>query len=355
MGILDLMSQPLPSQPTAAFSDKVKAYVFQEGHDREVKAELSVLEGHIARPNAFIWLDIEGAQSEDLLLAQQYFGLHPLAVEDALHAHQRAKVEPYSDFWFVVMHSATLEDDPQKAHDTHLQIHETALFIGQRFILSVRHKPTFEASEIIRRWELVPESWRYSSTSLVYVIFDQLVDSFGPLTDEIGERLARIRKRLVSDSALRPSTLQHIFTMETVAQEAYSVAMTMRDVLPPFMRSEDESLISGLAAPYYRDVHDHAVAIVERLSTERDLSVRAFDIYHAMTAYQQGQETKQLAIVSTIFLPLTFLTGFFGQNFGYLVKIIDSKHTFLLWGIGSYLVSLVIIIYVIRWVSKNRS
>lgn len=342
---------PTPTLPTG-FSEQVSAYLFSEGQERPLPTHLSTLDKALHHDNAFIWLDIQGAHPDDLLLAQQHFNLHPLAIEDALQAHQRAKVEPYSDFWFVVMHSATLQREKQAL--SRLEVYETALFIGKHFVISVRHQPTFQADDILSRWEMVPENWRYSSSSLVYVIFDQLVDSFAPLADEIKEQLQVVRQKLAARNALRPATLQNIFNLETIAQEAYGVAMTMRDVLPPFMRPEDESPVSELAAAYYRDIHDHAVALVERLSAERDFSVRAFDIYHAMTAYQQGQVTKQLAVVSTIFLPLTFLTGFFGQNFGYLVKLIENKHSFLLWGIGSYLISLLVILVVIKYVSRSE-
>lgn len=330
----------------------VQAHLFRDGQAQQVPPDLDALTSAIAHSESFIWLDITGPTAEYLLKVQQAFDLHPLAIEDALHAHQRAKVETYPHFWFVVVHSAALPST--NLGPNHLETHETALFIGPRYIITCQYHQAFPAQEIITRWELVPEAWRYNGSSLMYVYFDYLVDGFGPLADQLEQELREVRTWLASGKAVRPEMLRRIFALEEITQEAYAVAMTLRDILPPFVHAVEDAPVGGAAeAPYYRDVHDHAIGVVERLATERDMSKRAFDVYQSLAAQQQGAVARQLTIVATIFLPLTFLTGFFGQNFDYLVKHIESERAFLLWGVGSYVLSVIVILLLVRVVARD--
>lgn len=208
---------PAPD-PTSQFSAQVKAHVFQGGRVRSVPPHLPLLR-EATLQGGFVWADIPGKSSSpqlsaDLLLAQDAFDLHPLAIEDALQARQRAKVEPYSDFWFVVIRSASLAQGEESSPGNpapHLALHETALFIGERFVLSVRHDPAFTSEDIVGRWENVPEGWRAASSSLVYVIIDALVDSFEPLVDSLSEQLRAIRQTLSTERALKPHTCSVFF------------------------------------------------------------------------------------------------------------------------------------------------
>ncbi len=326
------------------------AYLFRQGNIHELPLDLPAIAQALQDPETFVWIDVTHPTPDIILPLAAQFELHPLAVEDALHAHQRAKVESYGPMWFVVMHSASLNGTSS------ISLHEIALFIGPQFVITAHYDPVLPKDSITERWELVPETWKHTSSSLIYVVFDYLVDSFGPLADEIDVELKKVRSWMSSGRPVKSSMLRRIFTLEEVSHEAYSAAMTLRDILPPFMHAEDVDdapVGSPHQKPYFRDVHDHAVGIVERLSANRDLGKREFDIYHLLASQQQGAVARQLTIVSTIFLPLTFLTGFFGQNFEFLVKHIASAHAFYVWGIGSYIASVLIILLIVWYVARE--
>ena len=343
-------AQPHP-RPHSQTHPQAEAHVFRGGEVSLLPLDVDAVRGALDDGESFVWLDLVAPQPADLEALQAPFGLHPLAVEDALRGGQRVKVEPYSDFWFVVIYGAALDSGPG---DTRLRKREMALFIGPRFVLTIQPEPLFADEEILARWQLVPGAWRHRTSSLTYVILDTVVDSFGTLTDTIEAELREVRSQLTGGRAVGPELLRRIFLLEEVAHEAYTVALSLRDALPTFVHAPDGAPVGGPAeAPYYRDVHDHALGVVERLSAERDLSKRVFDVYQSLASQQQGEVARQLTIVSTIFLPLTFLTGFFGQNFDYLVKSVSSERAFWGLGVGSYLLSLLAIGLVIRHVSRR--
>jgi len=336
--LLDGSGQPAPH---------AEAHVFRDGKVRHLPLDLNLARGLLDDPQAFVWFDLVNPDPADLEALREPFDLHPLAIEDALVGGQRVKVEPYDTFWFVVLHGASLPSQDR------LQLHEMALFIGQRFVLTIQHQPLFADEEIVERWQLVPAAWRSSASSLTYVILDTIVDNLRELTDQIERELREVRTTMTRSQVVHPELLQRIFSLEEVTHEAYTVALSLRDTLPTFVHAPEEAPVGGPAqAPYYRDVHDHAIGVVERLGAERDLSQRVFDVYQSLAAQQQSEVARQLTVVSTIFLPLTFLTGFFGQNFEYLTQKIASERAFWVWGFGSYLLSLLAIAWVIRRVSR---
>lgn len=339
---------PAPvSPPAVSGGPHAEVHVFRAGEVQHAPFSLDLARAVLDDPQAFVWLDLVGPAEADLEALREPFGLHPLAIEDAVAGRQRVKVEPYNDFWFVALHGATLESDKR------LRRQEMALFIGARFVLTIQQTPLFADEEIVQRWELVPETWRHSPSSLTYVILDTVVDRLRALTDTIEAELREVRSVLSSGRPVGPELLRRIFLLEEVTHEAYTVALSLRDTLPTFVHAAEGAPVGTVdEAPYYRDVHDHASGVVERLSAERDLSKRVFDVYQSLASQQQGNVARQLTIVSTIFLPLTFLTGFFGQNFEYLVKGVSSERAFWGFGVGSYLLSLVAIGLLIRRVSR---
>lgn len=325
-----------------------EAHVFHGGEVSLRPLDLAGLERELRDPETFVWLDLVAPTPQELESLCAPFGLHPLAIEDAAVGGQRVKVEPYNDFWFVVLYGAYLGEKGE------LVRREMSLFIGSHFVLTIQREPLFSDEEIVARWQLVPEAWRHRPSSLTYVILDTVVDSLGVLTDHIEGQLREVRAALASGHAVGPELLRRIFILESVTHEAYTVALSLRDMLPTFVHASEGAPVGTAGeAPYYRDVHDHASGVVERLGAERDLSKRVFDVYQSLAAQQQGDVARQLTVVSTIFLPLTFLTGFFGQNFDYLVKHVSSEWAFWGLGVGSYCLSLVAIGTLIRRVSKR--
>ena len=297
--------------------------------------------------HGFVWFDVTDPTLQDLEGLQRRYDLHPLAIEDALHAHQRAKVESYPGFEFVVAHGVL------RAPDATLGVHELNLFIGEKFLISVRHGSGLPLQEILGRWERVPESWRPDASSLLYVLLDALVDEYAPFADALEAELSSIRGRLIDPAQSNEHELKKIFSLSELVHAAHAVAFPLKDVLSTLLRA-GPPVVSPQEAPYFRDVRDHAVHTVERLVLARSTADRAFDIYHALENGRQGAAARQLTMVATIFLPLTLVTGFFGQNFGFLVDhVIASTPAFWILCVGFEALVAVVTVVLVRRVGAR--
>jgi len=296
-----------------------------------------------AEPNAFVWLDVVEADARDFALMQEEFALHPLAIEDAIHSHQRPKIEAYGDSWFVVVYAATRRDDE-------LSLHEVAIFVGRRFAVTVRSQPAYPLDEFRLRWSHRSAPGHLDGGTFLYTLFDTIVDGYMPIGEAFEDHVERLESALLGEGARTREILLEIFEMKKTLAAFRRAVVPMRDILTPIMRG-DIVLFAGDTEemPYYRDVFDHVALVSERLDAARDLINNARDTHIALASHRQSEVSKQLTLVATIFLPLTFVTGFFGQNFGFLVAHITSTSSFWWLGLGSELAALVALLAYFRF------
>jgi len=296
----------------------------------------------------FLWFDVTDPTPQGLEDLQRQYGLHPLAIEDAVHAHQRAKVETYPGFEFIVAHGVS------PASEGVLEVHELNVFAGETFVITVRHGSGLPMDEILKRWNRVPVGWRTDPSSLVYVLLDALVDAFGPFTDDLEDTLRGTRQRLIDPQFSNDHELQNIFQLTELVHAAHAVIFPLKDVLSTLMHV-GPPVVSPQEVPYFRDIRDHAVRTVERLDLARSLADRAFDIYNALENRRRNASGSQLTMVATVFFPLTLITGFFGQNFSYLVdKILSGPRAFWTLGVGFEALVAVVTIILVQRVGQNH-
>lgn len=296
----------------------------------------------------FLWFDVTDPTPQGLEALQRQYHLHPLAIEDTVHAHQRAKVETYPGFEFIVAHGVT------RSREGDVEVHELNVFAGESFVISVRHGSGPSVEEILQRWDRVPAAWRTDSSSLVYVLLDALVDGYGPLVDELEDELRGTRKRLINPQNSNDKELQNIFHLTELVHAAHAVAFPLKDVLNTLMHV-GPPVVSPQEIPYFRDVRDHAVRTVERLDLARSLADRAFDIYNALENRRRNASGSQLTMVATVFFPLTLVTGFFGQNFSFLVdKILAGPRAFWTLGVGFEALVAIVTIILVQRVGQDR-
>ena len=342
-----MSSQPIQPFELQAGAPSVHTYALSQDGASAVLWQTAL--GSPPPERGFLWFDVTDPTAQELEHLQQQFHLHPLAVEDALHAHQRAKVESYPNFEFIVAHGVF------KSPGGTLSIHELNLFVGERFLISVRHGSGLPFQELLSRWERVPELWRPDSSSLLYVLLDALVDEFAPLADDLESELKGIRQRLIDPEHSNDHELKRIFDLSELIHAVHAVAFPLKDVLSTLMRAGPPT-VSPQEVPYFRDVRDHAVHTVERLDLASNMADRAFDIYHALENRRQAASARQLTMVATIFLPLTLVTGFFGQNFSFLVnKVIASDRAFWILCVGFETLVAVVTIVLVQRVGAGKS
>ena len=276
----------------------------------------------------FFWLDLHGVHAEELQLVGEVFGFHPLAIEDAVNFGQRPKADEYDHFIFLVVYGAAPDAD---------DLVEVHCFFSEHFLVTVRKDecPAFTSTQerIARR---PPE--RVHSVTYLYLIADSLVDSFFPLLMDFDDRIDELEESIFH----RPDDrqLQQIFAMKRRLVNLRRVVAPQRDLFTSVVSGVIE--IPGMteaAEHYFRDVYDHLIRLTDTIDSYRDLLSSAMDVYLSTVSNRLNGVTKQLAAVATIFLPLTFITGFYGQNFGWMVRHVGGLTSFIVLGIGAQLMA----------------
>jgi magnesium transporter len=277
---------------------------------------------------SFFWIDVDQPVEEDFAVLRDVFKFHPLAVEDAEHFDQRPKIEEYDDFVFLVVYGANPDDD---------RLVEVHCFYSEKFLVTVHRDEAPAFTEVrkryVKRTRPVDNPGR-----LLYEIIDALVDSFFPILSDFDDRIDELENQTFLNA--NDEQLQEIFRMKRLL-------VGMRKAVTP-QRDMFASLAGGIAqlpgmSPeaerYFRDIYDHLIRISDLIDTYRDLLTSSMDVYLSTVSNRLNSVMKQLTVMATVFLPLTFITGFFGQNFGWMVGHIGSPWAFFGLGIGADIVT----------------
>ena len=283
--------------------------------------------------SGFFWLDVRGPSAEDVAVIGETFGLHPLAVEDSLKFGQRPKLDDYGDTVLIVLYgNAPDQDDLVEVH----------AYVSERFVVTLRRDASPGIDELYRRYHERDRSPR-SAAELVYRLADALVDSFFPALDAFSDRL-----ELIEDDLLRNPRQEHlrdIFAMRNRTARLRRVLAPQRDLVGRIAsRAVELPAETAETERYFRDVHDHLIRLGEQLDLLRDGMTAAIDVYLSSSSNQLNEVTKRLTVIATIFLPLAFVTGFFGQNFPWMVDHVGGLSAFLVLGVGSQLAVLLILL-----------
>ena len=315
----------------------VSCTVFKGSHESDVSHRLGQISNILEEEGTLVWFDVVDPGPNDLDVLREEFDLHPLAIEDAIQAHQRPKIESYGKYWFLDVQATSLQGED-------VQFHEIAIFAGTNFIVTVRHAPAYPLDEIKERWDAHREGTERGAGFLLYTILDTIVDGYMPVGEIFSEKVDALEEMLFKRgrSANKDEVLPQIFAMKKDAQHFRRAVLPMRDILNPIIRKDIE-LFPESDLDYFRDVYDHVVLVMDQLDSLRDIVNSALEIHLSVVGNRQNEVAKQLTVIATIFLPLTFLTGFFGQNFGFLVtNVISHNWTFWVLGIGTEVVTLAI-------------
>jgi magnesium transporter len=284
----------------------------------------------LRRRDEFFWLDLKDPSNDDLNALQEIFGFHPLTIEDTREFGQRPKLESYGEYVFVVFYGARAEGDRVGLTELHL-------FLSGSYVISIRRELCAELEEVHATLE---KAGARGEQFILYKIFDALTDSFFPVLSGMDEQIDAIENEIIEQPT--DQQLQTLFQLKRDLVAMRRVVTPQRDL---FARAIDDiTALPGLepsAHDYFRDVYDHLIRISEQIDSYRDLLTSAMDVYLSTVSNRLNQVMKQLTMISTIFLPLAFVTGFFGQNFGWMVQHVDSLAAFLLLGVGSLLAAAV--------------
>jgi magnesium transporter len=272
---------------------------------------------YLAKPGCFVWVALRDATEAELAEMQEEFELHPLAVEDARHGHQRPKIEEYADSLFVVMHTIEVLGDELKAGEIHV-------FAGPNYVLSVRHRTERGFQDVRARAEREPDLLRNGSGYVLYALMDAIVDRYFPVLDAVEMELEKVEEQLFSGRSPR----QNIEALYYVKQKL----TTMRHATVPLQENAGKlfggrvpGVCTGLAE-YFRDVYDHLVRINQSIEAARETVNTAIQVALAMVNMGHGEVTKRLAAYAALVAVPTMIAGVYGMNFEHMPE--------LRWGIG---------------------
>ena len=287
----------------------------------------------------FVWIGMFEPDAEELEKVQARFGLHDLAIEDAQNFHLRPKVERFDDagIFFAVLRTARYDDAREE-----VDFGEVSLFLSQRFIITVRHGAASDLHGARQRLEQRQELLDQGPAAALWAILDKIVDDYAPVVEGLEEDLEQVEATVFGGSA---AATERIYKLRREVTDFYRTVHPLLGPAEAFTRRTyldfDEKLV-----PFFHDVNDHLRLVNEEVAGQRDLLAVVLQANMAVIGLEQNEisvrqnETmKQLTIMATIFLPLTFITGFFGQNFGWLTGHITSLWVFLVYGVGSLVIS----------------
>jgi len=286
----------------------------------------------------FVWLGLFEPDAAELAQVRDSFGLHELAVEDAQNLHMRPKIDSYDkDVQLIILRTARYDDAAEE-----VEFGEISIFFSPTFVIAVRQGVASELREARQRLEHRPELLAAGSSSVLWAIMDQVVDGYAPVVAGLDHDIDQIEATVFS-GAVAPT--ERIYSLRNEATDFYRAVHPMLAVSAIVERAAPKKM-----RPYFRDVRDNLLLIDEEITDQRDLLATVLQANMAVISVEQtklsllqNNTIEQLTILATIFLPLTFVTGFFGQNFGWLVRHIDSPGKFIVYGIGGLLLPLLML------------
>jgi magnesium transporter len=299
------------------------------------------------RQGGFAWLGLFEPGPDELAQVRDTFGLHELAVEDAQTFHMRPKVESYdAEVRLVILRTAHYDDAAEE-----VEFGEISVFLAPTFVITVRQGVASELRGARQRLEQRPELLAAGSSSALWAILDQVVDGYAPVVAGLERDIDQIEATVFS-GAVAPT--ERIYSLRRQATDFYRAVHPLLAVVATVERTATAAQLQ----PYLRDVHDHLLLVNEEVAAQRDLlgtvleaNMAVISVEQTKVSVRQNATIEQLTILATVFLPLTFVTGFFGQNFAWLVGRIDSLPAFLGYGIGGLAVPLALLF---SWLRLRR-
>jgi magnesium transporter len=274
--------------------------------------EVDDIEEVLRFPGHFIWIGLQEPPEDLLREIQAKFQLHDLAVEDALRAHQRPKIEEYGESLFIVLRTAHLVDSKPCFGETHI-------FVGRQYLVTVRHGPSLGYTQLRERCESRPRLLRKGPGFVLYALMDFVVDHYFPVVDALEEVLEDLEEEIFGGSFQR-STTERIYELKRDLVALKRAAGPMVDVCNRVMRF-DLKVIPTDTHPYFRDVYDHVVRINEAIDNARELLTTALEANLSLISVRQNEVMKKLAAWAAILAVPTLGAGVYGMNFEFMPEL----------------------------------
>ena len=290
----------------------INCVAYQEGKKLS-DIPVEAISDYLAQPGCFVWVALHDPQPDELATMKHEFGLHELAVEDALRGHQRPKIEEYGDSLFAVVRMVELNGDE-------LNVGELDVFIGPNYVLSARNNASKGFLGVRARAEREPHLLTMGSAFVLYALMDAVVDRYFPVVDMLESELEKIEDRIFTAGSQSRDNIERLYELK-------GKVMVLRHAVAPLV--DQVGKLYGGRIPrgfehtqdYFRDVHDHLYRIQSTLDTMRDTIATAIQVHLSMVAIEAGEVNKRLAAWAAIFAVLTAFAGIWGMNFEFMPEL----------------------------------
>ena len=262
------------------------------------------------------WIDIEGLHDVPLIQKLgESLNLHTLVMEDILNIDQRAKMEQYDDYVYIVLKMFHLNKET-----TEITPEQVSLILGKNYVITFQEGiegDTFhEVRERIRGNKGIIT--KMTSDYLVYTLIDSIIDSYFVILETLGEKIEDLEEELINDP--QKSTLTKIYSLKREMLYLRKTVWPLREAISRLERGESDLVTRGTHI-YLRDVYDHTINVLDSLETYRDMLSGMLDIYLSSISNRMNEIMKVLTIITTIFIPLSFIAGVYGMNFKFMPEL----------------------------------
>jgi magnesium transporter len=306
---------------------------------RRTNIDFDELGGEQKSRDRFVWVGLHEPSSETLKKYQKQFRLHDLAIEDAHNAHQRPKIETYGDILFIVLRTAQMNSVLHK-----IDFGETHFFVGNHFLITVRHGSSIAYTDVRSRCESTPHLLRKGQGFALYAVMDAIVDQYFPVLEALEEDLLAIEDKVFNVKPTRETT-ESIYQLKRQLLEVKRAVSPFIDICNRLMRY-DINLIPEETQPYFRDIYDHSLRINEMVDHTRELLNTALEANFSLLSIMQSEVSKKFAGWAAIIAVPTMVAGFYGMNFKFMPEL--SWH----WGypvvVGGTIILCLIIYYLFK-------
>jgi magnesium transporter len=328
--LLELAVHPLPMAGEKPLEKpKITIIDYDEQHYHEAEAKDVEECFRFKHMPSVTWINIDGLHQMNVLeKLGSCYGIHPLVLEDIL-TDQRPKIEDYDDYIFIVLKMLYYdedgdkktedEDDEDDLGDTNLDMDQVSMILGPNFIISFKEKEVDVFNPLRDRLRTSKGRIRKQGADyLAYSMIDAIVDHYFLIMEKLGDRFEDLEDAVVSDP--EPGILPTIYNLKRDMLFLRKSVWPLREAISKMQRS-DSPLVSEAIKIYLRDVYDHTIQVIENIETFRDMSASLLETYLSSLSNKLNEVIKLLTIISTIFIPLTFLAGLYGMNFKFMPEL----------------------------------
>ncbi|WP_240627387.1 magnesium/cobalt transporter CorA [Thermoflavimicrobium daqui] len=254
------------------------------------------------------WVDFDVPTFDETSYLKDFFGFHPLAIEDCLHFLQRPKLDYYEDYRFFVLHAIKAAD---------LRVEEVDLFVSERYLVSFHKAKLVEIDEVRERVSQQQDLKQKGPGIIAYKIIDKLVDAYFPLVQNIEDQLAKIESSAQKVST--KITIDQIYHIRSNLSKLRRSVVPMSELLYRIINSE--RVILQTERVYFSDIYDHLIKLSHMIDSSREITADIRDSYLSLNSYRMNKIMMTLTVITTIFMPLTFIAGIYGMNFDYMPEL----------------------------------